>query len=256
MSWSGFKKAVDRAGTTMRQKTGSVNRTVDDRFNQEERRFRNLEAKSEDLHRQARGYAEAIREMSLAQIEIAKSISEFTGDTTGELSLSTRRYLQVVEELEMDSKSVLGEDFSATVLEPIGRYCSYFSEVDKSIKKRNRKLLDYDAESAKARKMASKVGDDRFSQYDGPGNQAQEVYEALNQQILDVFPKLVDARVDIVDPCFEAMLKAQYKFAQDAYGRLAAISQDFPPMEAQVHIDGRIDEVLGEMRSLTICGLV
>ncbi|KAK9763667.1 BAR adaptor protein Hob3 [Basidiobolus ranarum] len=256
MSWVGFKKAVDRAGTTMRQKTGSVNRTVDDTFYQEEMRFRNLEAKSEDLHRQARGYVESVKVMTLAQIDIAKSISEFSGEGGGDLPMSTRRYLQAVEDLEVDSKEILGGDFDKTVLEPIGRYCSYFTEVEKTIKKRSRKLLDYDAQNAKVRKMVDKSTDDRLAQSEAIANQAKEVYEMLNQQVLDIIPVLVDSRVDIVDPTFEAMIKAQYKFAQDAYGRLAALSQDFPPIEAQVHIDGRIDEVLSEMRSLTICGLV
>ncbi|ORX88519.1 BAR-domain-containing protein [Basidiobolus meristosporus CBS 931.73] len=255
MSWVGFKKAVDRAGTTIRQKTGSVEKTVDNKYNEEERRFRNLETKAEDLYRQARGYTEAIKVMTLAQIDIAKSISEFS-DGTGELSGSARRYLQAVEGLEADSKDKLGDDFEKAVLEPLGRYCSYFSEIDKSIKKRSRKLLDYDSQRAKVRKMVDKSADDRIVQTEGIANQAREIYEVINQQLLDIIPTLIDSRVDVIDPGFEAMIKAQYTFAKDAYGRLAAISQEFPPPQAQIHIDGRIDEVLSQMRSLTICSLV
>ncbi|KAK9760093.1 BAR adaptor protein Hob3 [Basidiobolus ranarum] len=255
MSWVGFKRAVDRAGTTIRQKTGSVERTVDNKYNEEEARFRNLETKSEDLHRQARGYAEAAKVMTLAQIDIAKSISEFS-DGGGDSSASIRRYLQAMEGLEADSREKLSEDFDKAVLEPIGRFCSYFTEVDKTIKKRSRKLLDYDSQRAKVRKMVDKSVGDRLPQTEAIANQAREIYEMHNQQLLEIIPTLVDSRVDVIDPSFEAMIKAQYQFVKDAYGRLAAISGDFPPMEAQVHIDGRIDDLLGQMRGLTICGLV
>lgn len=40
MSWNGFKKAINRAGTSVMMKTGQVEKTVDKEFEVEERRYR------------------------------------------------------------------------------------------------------------------------------------------------------------------------------------------------------------------------
>lgn len=40
MSWTGFKKAVGRAGTQIQMKTGHVDKTIDRDFEAEERRYR------------------------------------------------------------------------------------------------------------------------------------------------------------------------------------------------------------------------
>ncbi|KAA1134690.1 hypothetical protein PGTUg99_002890 [Puccinia graminis f. sp. tritici] len=40
MSWSGFKKTVNRAGTTLMQKTGQLEKTTDREFQEHENRFK------------------------------------------------------------------------------------------------------------------------------------------------------------------------------------------------------------------------
>ena len=40
MSWGGFKKSINRAGTSLMQKTGQVERYEDSRFKEEEKKFR------------------------------------------------------------------------------------------------------------------------------------------------------------------------------------------------------------------------
>lgn len=40
MSWHGFKKAVNRAGTQFQQKTGMMEKTIDRQYEEEERRYR------------------------------------------------------------------------------------------------------------------------------------------------------------------------------------------------------------------------
>jgi bridging integrator 3 len=50
--------------------------------------------------------------------------------------------------------------YRATVLEPIGKLCSYNSEVNNAISKRNKKALDYDAARSKVKKLVDKPSDD------------------------------------------------------------------------------------------------
>jgi hypothetical protein len=46
------------------------------------------------------------------------------------------------------------------VLEPLGRYCSYFPEINEAIKRRQKKLLDYDSSRAKVRKLVDRPSED------------------------------------------------------------------------------------------------
>ncbi len=50
--------------------------------------------------------------------------------------------------------------YRATVLEPIGKLCSYYPTINEGIAKRNKKLLDYDSARAKVRKLAEKPSED------------------------------------------------------------------------------------------------
>ncbi|KAK5716847.1 BAR adaptor protein Hob3 [Elasticomyces elasticus] len=50
--------------------------------------------------------------------------------------------------------------YRTTVLEPISRFCAYFPDINECIKKRNHKLLDYDAVRAKVRKLTEKPDKD------------------------------------------------------------------------------------------------
>lgn len=47
-----------------------------------------------------------------------------------------------------------------TVLEPLGRFNAYFPEVNDAIKRRQKKLLDYDAIRSKVSKLVDKPSED------------------------------------------------------------------------------------------------
>jgi amphiphysin len=57
--------------------------------------------------------------------------------------------------------------------------------------------------------------------------------------------------VPYLDPVFEAMVKSQLRFSQMGYEKLEGIRHQFPPEQES---DGRVDDVLGQMRQLSICG--
>ena len=61
MSWGGFKKTINRAGTSLMQKTGQIERYEDSRFAEEESKYRELEKNANALAKSARAYLDAIR---------------------------------------------------------------------------------------------------------------------------------------------------------------------------------------------------
>ena len=73
----GIQKAFDRAGTSIMMRTGAVEKTVDKEYEDEERRFKILEGKINSLNKEAKGYLDAVRAMTLAQSRMAETINQF-----------------------------------------------------------------------------------------------------------------------------------------------------------------------------------
>ncbi|KAI1308382.1 hypothetical protein EDD11_004311 [Mortierella claussenii] len=257
MSWSGFKKNLNRATTSVLHKTGNMDRTTDKEFEEEERRAKQLEKKSEKLHKEANGYAKALRELTAAQVRVVNALEQ-CHDESEPMSLSGTKYKDAV--IKMDEQ-VQGEDgagaYRATVLEPIGRYHAYFPEISEAIRRRNKKLLDYDNARSKVRKLVERPSEDntKLPRAEHEANIARDMYEAMNAQLTAELPKVIDARVSYLDPSFEAVVKSQLSFAQDAHNTLESLRQYFPPEPQEYELDQHTDGILQQMRNLTICGL-
>ncbi|KAK9468428.1 hypothetical protein V1512DRAFT_103494 [Lipomyces arxii] len=260
MSWSGFKKAVNRAGTTVMMKTGQIEKTVDREFELEERRFRTLETAANKLQKEAKGYLDSLRAMTAAQTRIAETIDAFYGDSGAQDGIS-KYYRSAVEDLDADTVKALDGPYRATVLEPISRFVSYFPDINDAIKKRNHKLLDYDAMRSKVRKLVDKPAEDvqKLPKAEEDANIAKQIYEELNNQLTAELPQLIDLRVPYLDPSFEALVKIQLRFCSEAYTRMAQVQQFLDPNTREEYaggyLDTRVEQVLQGMRDLSITGL-
>ncbi|KAJ2984975.1 hypothetical protein NUW58_g5780 [Xylaria curta] len=227
MSWAGFKKNVNRATTQVMMKTGHVEKTNDRDYEVEERRFRTMEAAALRLQKEARGYLDSLRAMTASQMRIAETIDAFYGESGAKDGVS-RSYKQAVEDLDAETIKALDGPYS--LITHLG------------IKKRGHKLLDYDALRAKVKKLAEKPDKD------------------LNDQLSSELPQLIDMRVPYLDPSFEALVKIQLRFCAEAYSRMAQVQQyldaDTRDQYAEGHLDQRVEQVLQEIRELSISGTV
>ncbi|GAB7362201.1 hypothetical protein MBLNU230_g2227t1 [Neophaeotheca triangularis] len=90
--------------------------------------------------------------------------------------------------------------------------------------------------------------------------QAKEAYEQLNKQLTDEIPQLIDLRVPYLDPSFEALVKIQLRFCAEAYSRMAQVQQYLEASTrdqyANGDLDARVEDVLGQIRELSIAGTV
>ena len=91
-------------------------------------------------------------------------------------------------------------------------------------------------------------------------DQAKAAYDALNDQLFTELPQLIDLRVPYLDPSFEALVKIQLRFCAEAYSRMAQVQQyldaDTRDQYAQGQLDNRVEEVLAEIKELSIVGAV
>lgn len=130
------------------------------------------------------------------------------------------------------------------------------------IKKRNHKLLDYDSLRAKVKKLVEKPDKDasKLPRAEREAEMAKAAYDQLNEQLFTELPQLIDLRVPYLDPSFEALVKIQLRFCAEAYSRMAQVQQYLEPETREEYAEGRLDQrvedVLQEIRELSITGTV
>ncbi|KAJ1924308.1 BAR adaptor protein Hob3 [Tieghemiomyces parasiticus] len=307
MSWSGFKKSVNRTGISLMQGFGAIEKTVDRDFQEKEANFKVLQTKSEELHKQAKAYIDAVKAMTAAQVQVAEHLEAFY-DPQSPGGAYSAQYREAMAAIDGHTRAELEDTYLETVLHPVGRYCGYIPEFNAAISKRGRKLLDYDQAKTKLRKLEEKSGggaggatphledDSRVAQAEQAAHQAKSAYEVLNQQLLDEIPQFINIRVPYMEPSFEAMLKSQLKFFEDSYTQLQQVGARLPPAASQPlntivgsgsggelglggarsveggvgtpgstaesfnpsadhGIEEQVDNVLQQMRELSICGM-
>ncbi|KAF8497660.1 BAR-domain-containing protein [Gautieria morchelliformis] len=262
MSWSGFKKSVSRSTTTLMQKTGQVERTIDREFADEEAKYREFEKEANQLQKDSKGFIDALRAMAAAQGRLADTIDIFYGsaDRASDGAMAANAYKRSVDELEASVSSELEVPYRTTIQEPVGKMCAYFPIINETISKRNKKLLDYDAARSKLRKAVDKPGEDgiKLPKTQQEHDEAKDIFETMNQQIVGDLPQLLDLRIPYFDPSFEAMIRMQIKFAEEGYEKLGGVQRYFPDGVREDYaagqLDAQVENALQEMKELSICG--
>lgn len=89
-------------------------------------------------------------------------------------------------------------------------------------------------------------------------DEAKEVFDLLNDQLVREIPILLEQRVPYFDPSFEAMIRMQCKFAEEGYEKLSGVQRYFEDSVrddyAAGQLDAQVEGVLQEMRELSIYG--
>ncbi|KAL3951692.1 hypothetical protein ACCO45_013409 [Purpureocillium lilacinum] len=280
MSWAGFKKNVNRATTQVMMKTvaqGMWRRQTTETMNWKRgttavgwpggdaadasQTVPNNGGGIVATTKEAKGYLDSLRAMTASQMRIAETIDAFYGDSGARDGVS-RSYKQAVEDLDAETIKALDGPYRTTVLDPITRFCAYFPDVNECIKKRSHKLLDYDALRAKVKRLVEKPDKDatKLPRTEKELEMAKAAYEQLNEQLHSELPQLIDLRVPYLDPTFEALVKIQLRFCAEAYSRMAQVQQyldaDTRDQYAEGHLDARVEQVLQEIRELSISGTV
>lgn len=268
MSWTGIKKAINRAGAQVMLKTGHIEETIDKDYEFEEKRFKYMESTSTKLQKELKHYLDSLRILTNAQVNVSEVLSEFYGSNKNEdkeYKSISQEYYGVMKLLNDHTVGELEQPFNQTVLNPIARFNSYYIEINEAIKKRNHKKLDYDAMKNKVRKLIEKPGEDplyeaKLSQSQSQLTQLETSYETINDQLKDELPKLIDLRIPFLDPSFESFVKLQLRFFNENYNHLNNLQVKLDAQTRQDYINGtldeKIDDVLIKMRELNITGTI
>ena len=261
MSWTGFKKAVNRAGNSVLVK--DVDKTVDKEYDVELRRYKVLERAAGNLTKDSKGFLDALRAVTASQVTIAEIISNLYDDSKSYNSGYNvgNYYLQCVRDFDSETVKQLDGPFRETVLDPITKFSNYFQEIGEAIKKRDHKKQDYDAAKSKVRRLIDKPAKDagKLPKAEKDLQYAKDVYDQLNDQLKQELPQLVSLRVPYFDPSFESLVKIQLRFCTEGYTRLAQIQQYLDEQSRDDYANGvlnsKMEQILQQMSSLDICAL-
>ncbi|KAL6933099.1 probable Reduced viability upon starvation protein 161 [Hanseniaspora guilliermondii] len=261
MSWTGFKKAVNRAGQSVLIK--DVDKTVDKEYDVELRRYKVLERAAGNLTKDSKGFLDALRAVTASQVTIAEIISNLYDDSKSYNSGYNvgNYYLQCVRDFDSETVKQLDGPFRETVLDPITKFSNYFQEIDEAIKKRDHKKQDYDAAKSKVRRLIDKPAKDagKLPKAEKDLQFSKDVFDQLNDQLKQELPQLVSLRVPYFDPSFESLVKIQLRFCTEGYTRLAQIQQYLDEQSrddyANGTLDSKMEQILQQMSSLDICAL-
>jgi len=244
------------------QKTGQIERTVDREFADEEAKFKTFEKECQALQKDSKSYLDAMRGMTAAQARLADTIEGFYGsaDKASEGAMACHAYKRSVDEFDGLVGRELEQPYRTAISEPLGKMNAYFPIVNEHISKRNKKMIDYDAARSKLRKLVDKPSEDpaKLPRAQQENDEAKEVFDLLNDQLIAELPQLLDLRVPYFDPSFEAMIRLQCKFAEEGYEKMSGVQRYFEDSVrddyAAGQLDAQVEGVLQEMRELSICG--
>jgi len=243
------------------QKTGQIERTVDRDFADEAAKFKAYEKETTALQKDSKAFVDAMRAIASSQVKISETVDIFFGaaDRTSGGAMAANAYRRSTEELDSVTTGQLDQAFRHTILDPVGKMGAYFPNINTLIDKRNKKLLDYDSARSKVRKLEGKVDNDptKLPRAEKEYEEAKEIFETINEQLVTELPQFLDLRVPYFDPSFEAMIRLQCKFAEEGYEKLGGVQRYFPDNVrddyAAGQLDAQVENVLQEMKDLSIC---
>ncbi|KAJ1912938.1 BAR adaptor protein Hob3, partial [Mycoemilia scoparia] len=255
---SGFKKSIGRAGTSIKQKVGSVEASNDPDFNEQEERFKILEKKAERLYKESDGYLASVETMTESQRKLAENMTALMDGGQSAHSYQSA-YRHAAEYIDEKVRADFESAYRQTVIESISRYCSYIPEFNKGITQRKHRLQDFDKIKAQWKKAYEKqnIEPQIFEKVDSDATYAEQVYNNINTALIREIPKLINARIDVLDPSFEAFIKSQHDFFGQSSEQMDRVQTYLPPRtnDDDRALDNSIRDILERVRGLSICSL-
>ncbi|KAI0460718.1 hypothetical protein LJB42_002446 [Komagataella kurtzmanii] len=272
MSWSGFKKAVNRAGTQVLMKTNHLDESLDEEFDLQEKNFRIIQQFTQELYNRLSSLLENHHNCLKANLAVATTLNSYYGTSTTDGFEG--KYLEIVNRIKDDVLPNSVEPFNYTILQPLETLKQYNEEFDLLIKKRYRKKLDYDMLQSKLSKLTTEKEqlefDKRNNSLDSQTErhlesvcksiteslETEEEYLQLNSKLKVELSEFMSLRLSYLDPIFESFIKVQSKIFMDIYDTLKSGLPYVDSLSKEDYqskiLDSRIDNILSKMEALNL----
>ncbi|CAM1320691.1 DNMBP (predicted) [Pycnogonum litorale] len=198
------KKKSARIGLKLSSTIGIYSATKDESFDECEQRFRFLEKTVKVFLKDVHLFCDQMQECILMQSSLAESIADIYVEKVSLREVNEYRTVQkkIAENYWDEFKLAVANN----VCVPINKLQNLFTGPINIIQKRHDKLLDYDNYTSKLEKYkdVSKLKTMKEEQQLAKSN-----YEALNTQLLDELPMLINASLEILKTCISVFILAR-----------------------------------------------
>uniref|UniRef100_A0ABM0MY84 Flocculation protein FLO11-like n=1 Tax=Saccoglossus kowalevskii TaxID=10224 RepID=A0ABM0MY84_SACKO len=150
LSLHSIRKKSQRMNQRLTQMTGLVTQTVDEKFNEEERKFRDLEKTIKIFVKDVNSYLEKLQESTSSQAVVAEDIADYYANQANldEVAKYSKSQRDLANKLYKNYTLFVQQ----RVVSPLNSLLIMFQGPHKLIQKRFDKLLDYDSVLHKAEK--------------------------------------------------------------------------------------------------------
>ncbi|PVU94801.1 hypothetical protein BB559_002912 [Furculomyces boomerangus] len=256
-TWQNLKKNVSRASANVVGGDPLISSAPE--LSEQIQRYENLKKKADRLFTETKNFLESIRVLAKAQKELSINVSKMA-DGTANNQREYTGFRQASADISDTIFAQFEEAYNEMVLTPVERYCSFLPEFDTIISKTKKRLVDLERAKKEHQKAQEKFGDPNIaSQADGSIEYAENVYETLKQSLLTEIPKLINARIYVIEPSFKALVKLQLEFFKNS---IDAMSHNIDTRTAYGHsgtsdteIDNKMNNIMQQIRDLTVCKL-
>lgn len=246
MSWAGFKKVLDRAGTRVMHKSGKLDASSDYEYEESLIHLKKLVIRLMNALEQ---FMRGMDTFRLLQSDIFKTAEAFhEGGASGEIPQHDRsnEYSQAIKSFRDDSfEPVYGKLIRASLEGMI----LHVSSLHQLIGKEHRKRLDYDRLRFKLEKAKENTGKDAdgFYRIMREHQEAKTIYEEISGQLRQELQLLSLLRLPIVDPIFETFIKMQALYFKQVHTKCSSQTLRFSVLNGST--DNCFDENVGRILS-------
>lgn len=268
MSWTGFKKAVNRAGNQVFSKRAET--IADESFDASQAEFERFEKLILELSSHLDHFKSNVGSIIECQVTLMQTLDSYYGE--GPRDGPTQQYLVQLAEMQQEKAPMVLAPMDFTVLEPIKELGEANAEIHKLIKKRGRKKFDYEVAIGKLEKhqqeydqlQSAHAGSqsevtglqvskalEKLQKTKAEFHSVEDVYQDINEKLKTEMAQYINLRFGLLDPSFEALIKIQTKL----FGDLELVEQaDAMSREENLagQLDERLDSILDNMRSLDV----
>lgn len=223
LNWHSVAKKSSRINQKITQFTGLNTQTVDENFNEEERRFRAIEKLIKTILKNIVQFDEEFKENAVFQRQCAESFHQcFDVEDAHEKMISG--YHKMLKTTETYTDDMLGL-IKTNVTEPLSQLLQLFQAPFRLIQKRHDKCLDYDRAKNKAQRAKDTRERDKITQTEQELQASKNVYTALNSQLLEELPVLNQKSASFVLYCLQNFTEARKRYFTKMFFELDALWQ-------------------------------
>ncbi|XP_052804232.1 bridging integrator 2-like isoform X2 [Mya arenaria] len=208
------EKFLRRRKTKVLQSLGKTGRTKDDTdFIEGCQRLERQQETAVKLQKDLRNYVHHARAMATASKTFYSTVSE-AYEPEWENHAQLTEILNNMDVLWMDYIQKLQDH----VQEPLTKYLTNFPGIKLRISKRGRKLTDYDnaKHNLEVLQNGKKKDDAKVTKAQEDLEQAQKIYDDLNNELHQELPEFYDSRVRFYGSLFESLFTAENVFQSES----------------------------------------